>query len=277
MSLWILLTIMVAGATGGFLDSLAGMGFGALSGTVMMTAGISPAIVVATVNIAKVGSGLASGIAHWRFGNIRWQWVLPLGLPAVVAGVLAALALTNLPVQAVRVVVPVLLLIVGLLILRRFIYEPVLLPPIAGGTQGIEIMQRRPPWRALMDTLAGASPRVRLGSIGFLGGLLNGFSGAFGPFTTSALVLQQGGHPRFAIGTSNFVEVFVAASVSVTLLTRLSWADFDWRLPLLLIAGSVLTAPFGAYLSRHLPAKVLGVAVGVVLVVLNLWSLYRYF
>ncbi|MSQ40936.1 MAG: sulfite exporter TauE/SafE family protein, partial [Dehalococcoidia bacterium] len=225
MSLWILLAIMTAGATGGFLDSLAGMGFGALSGTVMMAAGISPAIAVATVNVAKVGSGIASGVSHWSFGNIRWQWVLPLGLPAVVAGVLAALALTHLPMQAVRVVVPVLLLVVGLLILRRFIYEPVLLPPIAGGSQGIEIMQRRPPWRALMDTLAGVSPRVRLGSIGFLGGLLNGFSGAFGPFTTSALVLQQGGHPRFAIGTANFVEVFVAASVSVTLLTQLSWAD----------------------------------------------------
>ncbi len=276
MTLWLLSAVVAAGAIGQFLDALAGMGFGALSSTVMMAAGVSPVVVVATVNIAKVGSGLASGIAHWRFGNIRWQWVLPLGVPAVGSGVLGALAITHLPIPFLRVVVPVLLLIVGLLILRRFLYEPMLLPRMAGASQELAIGQRRTPWGALLQTIAGASPRARLASIGFIGGLLNGLTGAFGPFTTSALVLQQSGHPRFAIGTVNFVEIFVAGAVSVTLIAQLSAANFDWRFPLALMAGSVVTAPLGAYLSRHLPARVIGVAVGVALVALNVWSLYYY-
>ena len=37
---------------------------------------------VATVNLAKVGSGLSASISHWRFGNVERSWVLPLAIPA---------------------------------------------------------------------------------------------------------------------------------------------------------------------------------------------------
>ena len=275
MALWIWVVVVLAGAMGSFLDTLAGMGFGALSSTVMVTAGMVPAVVVATVNLAKVGSGLASGFAHWRMGNVRWQWVLPLAIPAVAAGVGAALLITHLPAQAVRTLVPVVLVLMGALILRRFLSPTQGVQPLAGGSGETATMLGPQPWQLRLPSLARVWPTASLGLIGFVGGALNGLSGAFGPFTTSAVGLKQGGHPRYAIGTVNFVEIFVAAAVSATILAQIQGAGFDWKLPFFLMAGSFLTAPFGAYLSKHLPAKYVGIFVGVALVGLNLWSLWQ--
>jgi uncharacterized membrane protein YfcA len=272
MPLWVWIVAILAGATGEFLDALAGMGFGALSSTIMVSTGMAPVVVVATVNLAKVGSGLASGISHWRMGNVRWRWVLPLGVPAVTAGVGAALLVSHLPAQAVRTLVPVVLVVMGALILRRFLSPAsAVLAPAGGSGEAVALAPRA--WQLRFPRLARIWPKASLAAIGAVGGLLNGFSGAFGPFTTSAVVLRQGGHPRYAIGTVNFVEIFVAAAVSTTILSQIGGAGFNWKLPLLLMAGSFLSAPLGAYLSRRLPARFVGIFVGATLIALNAWSL----
>jgi uncharacterized membrane protein YfcA len=274
-SLW--LTVIVSGAAAGFLDSMAGMGFGALSSTIMVSNGLSPTMVIGVVNLAKVGSGLVSGLSHWRLGNVRWPWVLPLLGAAVVGGVIASLVLTRLPEESIRLVIPAVLMTMGVLILYRFLWARLVLLPVAGGSEegspaipGRSVLTR--PHRR-----AGESPLtvVWLGSIGFIGGALNGLSGAFGPFTTSAIVLKQAGHPRFAIGTVNFVEFFVAGAVSATLISSAPSGEWHWGLPVALMAGGIVSAPLGAYLSRRLSAKVVGVSVGVVLIILNTWSLAR--
>jgi hypothetical protein len=276
MDLWLWITVATAGAAGQFLDTLAGMGFGALSSTAMVTAGISPVVVIGTVNLAKVGSGLASGLSHWRFGNVQWSWVVPLGVPAVAGGVLAALVLTYLPTQVIRGLVPMALLLMGLLILRRFLSKSAVLPLVAGGSQDAVPITPQAPLRVFTRSYWARPSAVWLGSIGFVGGVLNGFSGAFGPFTTSAVVLRQRRHPRFAIGTVNFVEFFVAGAISIVLLSRVAWGSFHWELPVALIVGSVITAPLGAYLSRHLPVRPAGVVVGLALITLNSWSIVRF-
>lgn len=273
--LWLI--VIVSAAAGQFLDSLAGMGFGALSGTIMLSGGVSPALVIGVVNIAKVGSGLVSGLSHWRFGNVRWSWVLPMLVTAVAGGVLAALIVTSVPERATRLLVPAVLIVMGWLILYRFLYPRPTLSPVAGGSGGYEPAMTRGYLRASAQRLTREKPMtvVWLGSIGFIGGFLNGVSGAFGPFTTSAMLLKQMGHPRFAIGTVNFVEFFVAGAIATTLILRTTSDDWHWGLPLALMVGSIVTAPLGAYLSRRLPARAVGVFVGFALIALNTWSLAR--
>lgn len=272
MTVWVWLIGLVAGAVGQFIDTVAGMGFGAFSSSVLLAGGLSPVAVVATVNMAKVGSGLSSGLAHWRFGNVRWNWVLPLGLPAVMGGVLAALLLATVSTGVSRILVPLVLVGMGVLILRRFLFTGLLLRPVAGGSgeqtwdnyQGIGLRIWRVPHR-----------NTQLGSIGAVAGFLNGISGAFGPFATSAILLSTPAHPRYAIGTVNFVEFFVATAVSVTLLLQLGWAGLQWQVLAALIVGSVASAPVGAYLSRHAPARVLGMLIGILLIGVNVASLLR--
>src|SRR5687767_15291488 len=96
MTLGVWLLVILAGAVGQFVDAAVGMGFGVLASSFMIAAGVSPAIVVATVNLAKVGNGLFSAVSHASMGNVRWRWVLPLALPGVVGAVLGALLLVRL-------------------------------------------------------------------------------------------------------------------------------------------------------------------------------------
>jgi uncharacterized membrane protein YfcA len=274
-SLW--LTVIISGAVGGFLDSMAGMGFGALSSTIMISDGLPPTMVIGAVNLAKVGSGLVSGLSHWRLGNVRWPWVPPMVGAAVTGGVIASLVLTRLPEEFIQLVIPAVLMTMGGLILYRFLWARPVLHPVAGNSEqdGPVILGRPLLTRPHRRTGGSRLTMVWLGSIGFIGGALNGLSGAFGPFTTSAMVLKQVGHPRFAIGTVNFVEFFVAGAVSATLILSAPPGQWHWGLPAALMAGSVASAPLGAYMSRRLPAKVVGVSVGVVLISLNTWSLAR--
>jgi uncharacterized membrane protein YfcA len=163
----------------------------------------------------------------------------------------------------------------GLIILRRFLSKSPFLPLVAGGSQDVVYVIPPAPGRGHSRNLRAIPSEVWLGSIGFVGGILNGLSGAFGPFATSAVVLTQRRHPRFAIGTVNFVEFFVAGAISIVVLSRVPWGTLSWELPVALVAGSVITAPLGAKLSRHLPERAVGIAVGLALVALNLLSIIR--
>jgi uncharacterized membrane protein YfcA len=90
MSPLLLVLIALAGAVAQFVDSAAGMGFGTFSATAMIAGGIDPLTAVATVKLAKVGTGLTSGAAHWRLGNVRRDWALAMAVPAIPAAILAA-------------------------------------------------------------------------------------------------------------------------------------------------------------------------------------------
>jgi len=267
--------VVIAGATGSFIDSVVGLGFGAFSSSIMVAGGILPATVVATVNLAKVGTGLFSGMAHWRFGNVRWNWVLPLAIPGIAGGISGAMLLTHLPQEVARVLVPWILLAMGILMLRRFLFISVRGFQVAGGSHEASTALSQGKWHEAWQAWTRVLSNVWLCSIGFVAGFLNALSGAFGPFATSSVLLLKRGHPRFAIGTVNFVEFFVAGAIAVTLLWQLNWGSFRWGLPLALMSGSVLTAPLGAYLSRRIPARSLGVVVGSALIVVNLWSILK--
>ncbi|MBI4298563.1 MAG: sulfite exporter TauE/SafE family protein [Chloroflexi bacterium] len=273
MPLWIWLTAIIAGATGQFVDALAGMGFGAFSGSVMLAGGLAPTLVILTVSLTKIGSGLVSGLAHWRFGNVRWTWVAPLAISSIGGGIIGGLLLTHLPASASRVWVPALLIMMGLLILRRFLLPGLSIRRVGGASQNLELSARPSSWQRIGSSLMNMPSAFRLGGIGLAAGALNSLSGAYGPFATSSVILAQGGHPRFAVGTVNLVEIFAATATSVTLLSQINRADFPWELPAALMIGAVFTVPLGAYLARHLPEKIVGIGVGLILIVINAWAL----
>ena len=273
MGLWLSLLLLSGGALGGLVDNVVGMGFGAISATVMLGGGIAPVVAVATVNLAKVGDGALASLSHWRLGNVRWAWALPLALAGVVGGVAGALLLVHLPAQFIRLAMPALLLATGFLILYRF--RPFgSLPAVSGGSgAALAAPSASGRWR---PALALPGPLgLRLAGIGGLAGLLNAVSGVFGPFATAGVVLMDRSHPRYAVGTVNLAEFFVASAVSITLFWQVGLGELRWGLAVPLLVGSAIGAPVGAYLSRRLPARVLGILLGLALVALNAWSLLR--
>src|SRR5690349_2399761 len=91
-----LLLFALAGFAASFVDGALGMGFGPTSSSILLGAGLAPAAVSATVNLAKVATGVAAGISHWRFGNIDKRLVLNLALPGCLGAIIGVTVLSNL-------------------------------------------------------------------------------------------------------------------------------------------------------------------------------------
>ena len=86
-----LLLIAVAGAAAELIDGTLGMGFGVTASTVLIVlAGLGPAQASAIVHTAELGATLASGVSHWKFGNVDWGVVLRLGVPGAIGAFLGA-------------------------------------------------------------------------------------------------------------------------------------------------------------------------------------------
>ncbi|MBI4305114.1 MAG: sulfite exporter TauE/SafE family protein [Chloroflexi bacterium] len=272
---WII--VAATGAFGELVDTTAGMGFGALSTTVLVATGFVPAAVVASVNLAKVGSGIAGGLSHWRMGNVRWNWALPLAASGILGGITGALVVTSFEPDLLRRLLPWILIGMGLLIVRRAVTRGFDLPPGVSGGSAVAAIGDAPvagearltPWIVRWWSMWS------LHVIGFFAGMLNSATGAYGPFATSAVMLAKRGRPRYAIGTVSLVEVAVAGAVAITLLVRLQAEGIGWQLPAALMAGALITAPIGAWLSGKIPARPMDVAVGAVMIAINALVLAR--
>jgi uncharacterized membrane protein YfcA len=269
LGIWML--VVLAGAIGQMVDGVAGMGFGVLSSTIMIAVGVDPVIAVSTVNITKLGSGVISGLSHWRFGNTRPGWVLLLAAPGVVGGIVGALLLSSLTTYTARILISLILVTMGVIVFRRFWQRKG--SALATPKERVEpVTSAIQPGEASAPAPFKLPKRLRIGGVGLLAGVVNGFSGAYGPLATSLMLLMGKSHPRYAVGSVNVAEFFVAAAVAGTLIARMDDTTFAWKLPLALIFGSLLTGPLAAYLSRRLHARPMGLAIGVTLVALNLWA-----
>lgn len=253
------------GAVAQLVDGSLGMGFGVFSASLMVATGFAPAVAVATVNAAKIITGLASGLSHWGLGNVRRDWLLPLALSGVLGGFLGGYLLTSIPSETAKPVVSVLLLVMGLLIVWRALRWQV---PCAEA-QGEKCKQcPRGKWQLLAENARNNS-KAKLGALGFLAALVNGVSGAYGPIATSGVLLLEKGQPRHAIGTVNLAEFFVAITVAVTILLRIGLDQFPIGLVLALATGGIIVAPLAARVCRSLPPKALAFLTGSLLIALN--------
>ncbi len=264
---FVFLATIVIGGLAQMVDGSLGMGFGVFSASLMIATGIAPAVAVAVVNSAKILTGVASGLSHWRMGNVRRDWLLPLVLGGVVGGFLGSYLLTSLPSATVRPWISVLLLIMGLFIVWRAVRRQT-----TCGLNGWDKKCDNCPKSTLQRLAEQAknNPIGKLGALGFVAAFVNGLSGAYGPIATSGVLLLEKGQPRHAIGTVNLAEVFVATTVATTILVRQGLSQFPIGLVLALTIGGIVTAPLAAYVCRRLPAKGLAFMTGSLLIGLNL-------
>jgi hypothetical protein len=69
------LLLAIVGLIAQLVDGSLGMAYGVTSQSLLLTVGIAPALASASVHIAEVGTTAASGVSHWRFGNVDWAKV----------------------------------------------------------------------------------------------------------------------------------------------------------------------------------------------------------
>lgn len=248
-----LLLFAAAGFAATFVDGALGMGFGPTSSSILLGTGLAPAAVSTSVNIAKLVTGIASAIAHWRLQNIERRLVLALALPGTVGAVLGVTVLSRIDGQTIRPYLAVLLTVVGVRMLVRFMRPP---PPARD--------EPRAPVHGTNTHHIGGTAVA-----GLLGGVTNGLIGAWGPVVTPYL-MNRAVPPRVAIGSVNTAEVAVASASAFTLIGSLGVAGLDGAMLLAMLAGGVVAAPIAAWVIRFVPTRPMGVAVAVLLLMTNL-------
>ncbi|CAN5282122.1 hypothetical protein BH18ACT10_BH18ACT10_16650 [soil metagenome] len=112
--------------------------------------------------------------------------------------------------------------------------------------------------------------RALLAPLGLVAGFLDAAGGGgWGPISTPTLLSSGRMQPRKIVGTVDTSEFLVALAASIGFLLTLSLADIPWQVVGALLVGGVIAAPVAAYIVRILPARILGTAVGGIILLTN--------
>lgn len=244
-----LLLIALAGLAAQLVDGGLGMGFGVTSTTILIAlAGLGPAQASAVVHTAELGTTLASGVSHWRLGNVDWKVVVRLAVPGAIGAFAGATFLSSLSMEAAAPVTATILTLIGINLVWRF-------------SRG-----------RIRREGGGEHSRGFLGGLGLLGGFIDASGGGgWGPVTTSTLMTLGRAEPRRIVGTVNTAEFLVTAAATLGFVIGL-WEDLTANLAAVaaLLIGGVIAAPVAAWLVTRMNPAALGGVVGTLLVVINI-------
>ncbi|MET9310382.1 sulfite exporter TauE/SafE family protein [Kribbella sp. NPDC003505] len=241
-----LILIALLGSIAQLVDGTLGMAYGVTASTALLITGITPAVASASVHLAEVGTTLASGLSHWRFGNVDWRVVALIGVPGAAGAFAGATFLSSLSTESASLWVAGLLLLLGVYILVRF------------GTGKVRaVIEGRPAGRFL-------------GPLGLVAGFIDATGGGgWGPVANSALLSSGKLAPRRAVGSVNAAEFLVSVAASIGFLFGLGGKNLPFGIVAALLIGGVLAAPLAAWLVSRLATRWLGVGVGLVLILTN--------
>ncbi|WP_207421528.1 sulfite exporter TauE/SafE family protein [Desertivirga brevis] len=241
------LIFLLIGVFAQLVDSTLGMGYGATSTSLLLSFGVPPAISSMGVHVAEMFTTGVSAISHYKFKNINKKLVLSLLIPGVAGSITGAYLLSD--VIDGNVIKP---FIAGYMIILATVII------IKGLKRNIQKRKTK-----------------KLGVLALFGGFMDSIGGGgWGPIVTSTL-MGQGRDPRYTIGSVNTAEFAVAFASGITFML------FDgisgWQVIAGLIVGGIIAAPLGAYLVNKIPRKPITVLVGVLLILLSLKTLVKYF
>jgi len=180
---------------------------------------------------------------------VDWTKVWPLAIPGAIGAFLGAVVLsTFITAEAAEPIVAFFLFGLGVFVLARFSFRrrerPVQIRPV---------------------------PRSFLAPLGLIAGFLDAAGGGgWGPISTPTLLSSGRMEPRKIIGTVDTSEFLVAFSASIGFLFALTFAEIPWTVVGALLLGGIVAAPIAAYIVRILPARILGSAVGGVILITNM-------
>ena len=237
---------LLAGFLAQIVDGALGMAYGVTSNSVLLGFGLSPKLASAAVHTAEVFTTGVSGLSHIMFGNFDKLLFLKLIIPGVITASLGAFLLGSvIDGEVIKPYITAYLLILGVIILLKAFKKKV-------------------------DTkrnLKNASLYAAFG--GFLDAI---GGGGWGPIVTSNLI-RQGNTPSTIIGTVNTAEFFVTF-FSAGILIYFTGIQ-SWQIILGLIIGGIIAAPLGAFVTKKVPQKAMTIAVGSLIILTSLFSLYK--
>ncbi|MFE9652115.1 sulfite exporter TauE/SafE family protein [Micromonospora sp. NPDC006431] len=247
-----LLILALVGLAAQLVDGALGMAYGLTSSTLLLFAGVAPAAASASVHLAEIGTTLAAGVAHWRFGNVDWRVVARIAVPGAIGAFAGATFLSSISTEAAAPWMAAILFTLGAYLLVRF----------------------SRPLRA--NRTAGRLRGRFLSPLGLVAGFIDATGGGgWGPVATPALLVSGRMEPRKVIGSVDTAEFMVAGAASIGFLIGLGSEGFLLPTVAALLIGGLVAAPIAAWLVRIVPAQLLGATIGGVIVLTNARTLLR--
>lgn len=241
-----LFLVALAGFAAQLVDGSLGMGYGLTSSTLLIAIGLTPALASASVHLAEIGTSAVSGFSHAKLGNVDKKVLSRIAIPGGIGAFLGATVLAGLSTQAARPWASALLFVLGWYVFIRFLVN-----------RTVQLRKGRPGRRLLIP-------------LGLVGGFVDATGGGgWGPVTTPALLATGRMAPARVVGTMNAAEFIVAVSASAGFLVGLGWAAINLEVLLPLLIGGVLAAPIAAWVAHRLPMRIMGVAVGGMIIFTN--------
>ncbi len=236
------------------IDGALGMAYGVSSTTFLLAAGVGPAEASASVHIAEIFTAGISGFSHHKLGNVNKKLFRRLVFPGVIGGILGAFLSTTVDGKWLTPFIAGYLLIMGFVII----------------------------YKAFKNKFSKQKTK-RLFPLALFGGFADAIGGGgWGPIVNSTL-LSSGWTPRYAIGSVNLAEFYVAFFTALAFSVFLGlneWENLRGLTTIIagLIFGGIFAAPFAGYLCKKLKAKTLLLLVGILIILLStrtLWSLIK--
>ena len=234
---------------GGFLaqmvDGALGMAYGLTATTFLLSFGIPPAAASASVHTSEIFTSGASGLMHLKLKNVNRRLFRILLIPGILGAVTGAYVLSSLGE-----------------------YNYIMKPLVALYTLVLGVL-------IIIKAFRPNRKKIKVGNIAPLavvGGFMDSVGGGgWGPVVSSSLI-AGGRSPRYAIGSVNLAEFFIALASSITFFTMIG-IDF-WQIIAGLVIGGVIAAPIAANLSKKIPVKYLMILVGILVILVSIRTIY---
>ena len=229
MDAQLIAALVAAAVAAGFVDSIAGGG-GLITVPVLMLAGLPPDQALATNKVQGSFGAATAAFSYARSGLVDLRKQLPTAAIACAAGVAGAALVTALPTQALRIVLPVVLIGIALF----FAFKP--------GLNDVDRAARLAP---------GAFALTAVTAVGFYDGLIGPGAGAFYMLSFVTLagygILKATAHTKLLNFASNIGGLAAFALTGNPL----------WALGLMMGAGQMAGAWLGARLAMRIGARVI--------------------
>lgn len=243
---------ILAGFVAQMIDGALGMAYGVTATTFLTSVGISPVFATASVHSSEIFTSGVSGYMHLKFGNVNSRLFKVVLIPGVIGAALGAFLITKLADMEVVAnylspAISVYTAILGILILKKALVKNPKKKPVR-----------------------------RIGLLAWFGGFVDAIGGGgWGPIVNSTLI-AAGRHPRYTIGSVNLAEFFVSFASSVVFALYVGLDNYGMVI-LGLILGGMIAAPIAARLAQKLPIKTMMILVGIVVILVSLRKIIKFF
>jgi siroheme synthase-like protein len=240
--------MLTAGFLAQLVDGAMGMGYGVLSTTLLMSAGVRLASISSSVHMAEMFSVGATGLSHYRFGNVNKKLLKALAIPGAIGAVCGAVIISTMGdkyAHWLRPLVSVYTFYLGFRIIGK-------------------AFKKKEQQRKI----------TKVTGVALLGGFLDAFGGGWGPLVTSTLI-SRGRSPQYTIGSATLSKFFTSIASTTTFIVVMH--ETPVQVVAGLIIGGLIAGPIAARLVGKLPLKTMFICVGTLVILCSLRIIVKVF